>query len=77
MIACMPQRKPKKPKEPKSSESPEESMSVFLRLDPATTAAMRAFIAAQPAPPSAPATALAAIHQFLERQGFWPPPKAK
>lgn len=61
------------PKKKPNREAKSRQPSMYLRYDEATDEAVRAFIAAQPVPPDKNAVGLTALHQFLERHGFWPP----
>lgn len=64
-----------KQRRPKSQPaSPGEPLSVYVRMDLPTSAALVAFVESQPVAPSNAAVCLKALHEFLARHGFWPPP---
>lgn len=58
---------------PKEKDRPP---AMYFRLDDATNAAIAAFIKSQRVPPTQPAVGLQALHEFLQREGFWPPKKS-
>ena len=63
----------KKAGRPPVAEADKKSDSVYARLDKATLAAFEAFRDAQLFRPDRTAVIIKALHEYLERQGYWPP----
>ncbi len=70
MFAVMPKQKTPKPE----SDPPKP---IFLRPDQPTADALAAYLSDQDVAPSSQSVLLAALHQFLEKRGYWPPPPPK
>lgn len=67
-----------KQRRPKSAApAQDEPLNVYVRLDADTSAALVAFVAAQPVAPSNAAVCIKALHEFLTRHGHWPPKPAR
>jgi len=62
---------PPEPETPKASKKPRDA--VFISLDDETKAQLQRFIASQRVGPTAAAVALAALREFLVREGFRKP----
>lgn len=69
-MKCMSKQKPPKP------GSKDRGPVLYLRLDEPTEDALQAFIRAQTVEPDRTAVGLKALHEFLAKHGFWPPPKS-
>lgn len=64
--------KPRKPRSDKA-DKPKRGPVLFITLDHATDESLQAFIAHQRVAPDRAAVGLKALHEFLEREGYWPP----
>jgi hypothetical protein len=64
---------PKPPAKPAGRKRP----VLFVTLDDATERQLVAFIGRQRVPPDRSSVGLAALREFLQREGFWPPPAGK
>jgi hypothetical protein len=67
--------KQRKQKAPAAQDEP-EPVTVYVRLDAATSGALARFVGSQDVPPTNPAVVVKALHEFLARRGYWPPPSA-
>lgn len=66
MIASM-SKKPQKPK-----QEPQKQLTIYLRPDEQTAAALTLFVGRQPVPPKYTDVVTTALHEFLAKHGCWP-----
>jgi hypothetical protein len=59
---------------PKKNKNP-SPVTVLLRMDGPTAAALNAFIMSQEVPPKRNPVVISALREFLAKRGHWPPPR--
>jgi hypothetical protein len=72
----MPGMDDKKRKKPGRPPGRKTSATVYARVDPELEGAIDAYIQAQRVQPTQTAVVIVALQEFLEKEGFWPPPGA-